>query len=126
MVDYASLAATAQRLIDANGRSVTLIKQGTHPQNHDEPWRGQSSYPVAEVTGGAVFVAASDLGHMVEDTEGLKRAEKVALFAADADEGNQLELFDVLKDGNVRWLIKHAEVLQPGNIRLVYVFGVSR
>lgn len=126
MADFGRLAAMAQRLIEANGRTVTIIKHGADPQDSDKPWRAGSQYPVASVTGRAVFVAPSDLGHKVVDADNVRRAEKVALFAALDDGGHQLETFDVIEDGDSVWYIIKAEVLQPADTRLLYQFEVRR
>jgi hypothetical protein len=126
VADFSRMAATAQRLIEANGRPVTIIKHGANPQDSDKPWRAGSQYPVATVTGRAVFVAPSDLGHRVQDVDNVRRAEKVALFAAVNDGGHQLETFDVIEDGDSVWYIIKAEVLQPAATRLLYQFEVRR
>jgi hypothetical protein len=126
VVDFARMAAVAQRLIEANGRTVTIVKHGKNPQDTDQPWRGSSEYPVATVTGSAAFVAASDLGHRVRDDQNVKRADKVALFAAVNDGGHALEEFDVIEDGESVWHIVGAQVLQPGSTRLLYLFEVQR
>ena len=126
MADFVRMAAVAQRLIQANGRTVTIIRHGKNPQDTDQPWRGSSEYPVATVTGIAAFVAASDLGYKVRDAENVKRADKVALFAAADDGGQPLEDFDVIQDGDAVWHIVRCEVLQPGSTRLLYMFEVAR
>ena len=126
MVDFVRMAAVAQRLIQANGRDVAIVQHGKNPADSDQPWRGSSEYPVATVYGKAAFVAASDLGHRVRDDQNVKRADKVALFAALNDGGHALEEFDVILDQGVVWQIVRAEVLQPGSTRLLYMFEVAR
>lgn len=126
MADFSALAATAQRLIDANGREVSVVKRGSYAQDTDKPWRATDDYPETVVTGKAVFVSGSDLGHNVRDAENVRRADKVALFAADNDGGNHLEEFHVIVDGDAEWKITNAEVLQPADTRLLYLFEVER
>ena len=126
MADFSKMAAVAQRLIQANGRTVTIVRHGKNPQDSDKPWRGSSEYPAATVTGKAAFVAASDLGYKVRDAENVKRADKVALFAAADDGGQALEDFDVIEDGASVWHIMRVEVLQPATTRLLYMFEVAR
>lgn len=126
MADFAKMAAVAQRLIEANGRTVSIVRHGKNPMDTDQPWRGSSEYPVATVTGKAAFVAPSDLGHRVVDAENVKRADKVALFAALNDGGHSLEDFDVIEDGDVVWHILRASVLQPAITRVLYMFEVAR
>ena len=40
MVDYTALAATATRLIEANGRSITVLARSQLPDDSAKPWRG--------------------------------------------------------------------------------------
>lgn len=126
MADFTKLATTAKRLIEKNGRSVVVVKRGKQPQDTDQPWRGQTNFPEAEVSGLAVFVDSSDLGYTVMDEENVKRSVKVALFAAANDGSNNLETFDEIRDGDVKWQISKAEVLAPADTRLLYMFEVKR
>ncbi len=126
MADFVALAATAERLIEANGRSVTVTKQGATAADPNKPWRTTPTPVAGSVTGLAVFVAPSSLGYVVENVDNVKRAEQVALFAANNDGGSTLEDFDVIIDGGTTWKILRAEVLQPASTRLLYMFEVSR
>lgn len=126
MVDYVSLAATAKRLIDANGRTVTLTKQGNTPATASKPWRGQSSPVVSTVSGKAVFVDPSMMGTMFTNEDNVKRGEQIALFAASNDAGNDLHLFDTITDDAVVWKILTAKLLAPASTRILYVFEVAR
>lgn len=126
MVDFVKLAATAKRLIDANGRTVTVRKQGSTPVDPAKPWRGQSTPEADSVTGKAVFVSPSDLGYVVENQDNVKRADQVALFSANDDGGKALETFDTIVDGSVEWKILRTEVLKPADTRLIYQFEVSK
>jgi hypothetical protein len=126
VVDFTKSAATAKRLIDANGRTVTVAKRGNNPQDSDKPWRGQADYDIATVSGKAVFVNSSDLGYSVLDEDNVKRSVKVALFAASNDGGEELETFDEIRDGNVKWQITKAELLAPADTRVLYAFEVER
>lgn len=126
MADFAKLAAAAQRLISANGRTVVIAKLGSAPQDTDQPWRGQSDYGATLVTGKAVFVSERDLGYTVRDEDNVRRPDKVALFAAADDGGHELETFDEIRDGNVVWRIMKVGVLAPADTRLIYMFEVTR
>lgn len=126
MVDFVKLAATAERLIEANGRSVTVTKQGKTPVDPNQPWRGSSTPVLDSVTGIAAFVSPGDLGKVVTNVDQLKRVDQVALFAANNDGGKLLEDFDTITDGSVIWKIHRAELLKPGATRLLYLFEVGR
>ncbi len=126
MANFTKLAATALRLINANGRTVTVVKRGNNPVDSDKPWRGQADFDKTVVSGKAVFVNSSDLGFTVTDENNVKRSVKVALFAASSDGDSELETFDEIRDGSVKWQITKTEVLAPGDIRLLYMFEVKR
>ena len=126
MVDYAKLSLTAERLVEANGRDVTVVKQGKTPIDASKPWRGQEAPPLISVTGKAVFVAPGDLGKHYQNTDDTKRGEQVALFAAANDGGNDLSTFDKITDGSVDWHIMRTQLLQPASTRLLYMFEVNR
>lgn len=124
MVDFVKLAKTAKRLIEENGRTITVQKQG--PADVTQPWREATTPTLTTVTGKAAFVDTGSLGAFWVNADNVKRSEKVALFAANNDGGNSLEDFDQIVDGSTTWKIDRTEVLQPADIRLIYMFGVSR
>lgn len=127
MADMAKMAVTAKRLIDLNGRTVTLVKHGNTPADSDKPWRGISSPVEATVTGKAVFVPRTLLQTVFSrDEGGVKMEGEYALFAANDDGGNNLELFNVLQDGGRDWKIKHVELIAPGDTRVLYMIEVER
>lgn len=132
MVEYARLADTAQRLINENGRSVTLLKLSRADDDTNKPWRGSTtarSAPEASVTGKAVFVplsGADDLGFIVDQSSGIKRGSEVALFAANDDGGNDLSLFDEIQDKGGSWKILNTQLLHPADQKILYFFEVER
>ena len=128
MANFVALAATTKRLIDANGRSVTVIKWGTAPQDADKPWRGRREYRSAEVTGIAVFVPRTQkLATVAEDDEaGTSRLRDYCYFAADNDGGYDLSTFDAIEDGEVVWRINSVEQITPASTRILYQIEVVR
>lgn len=122
MADFAKLAVTAQRLITANGRTVTVRKHGSTPTDSAKPWRGQRTPVTTEVTGAGCFVPES----MVENPDGVKRQGEYLLFAAADDDDNDLRTFDSIVDGGQVWKIVKATLLAPGSIRVIYEFEVER
>ena len=123
MANFTRLAATAKRLVDKNGRSVTLTKQGKTPTDATKPWRGLSTPTVSTVTGKAVFVEPSKEQRNVDN---VKRADAVVYFAANNDAGQALETFDTLLDGTTIWKINRAELLKPATKKLLYILEVAR
>lgn len=126
MVDFTKIAALAERLIEANGRSVTVTQQGSIPVDATEPWRGQNSAPQDTAVGEAVFVDSSNSGYGMLNIDNVKRGNKICLFAANNATGKNLEDFDTITDGSSAWKIVRTEVLEPGATRILYMFEVSR
>ena len=127
MADPVKLAATAKRLIDANGRTVTLVKHDSVPSDPDMPWRGVSTPVAATVTGKAVFVPRTQaLASFAEYIDGTLTEGEYALFPASDDDGYDLELFDVMIDDSVNWKIVLTEIIAPGDTRILYMFQVKR
>lgn len=130
MADFAELAAVAKRLIDENGRTVSIIKLDKTAADPNKPWRGPvdpRATPIFTVTGKAVFVplGGSDLGIEWPQDNNLKRGDQVCLFAADNDTGQELEKADEIEDGAGRWAIINTQLLQPADQRLLYFFEVA-
>ena len=128
MADFDKLAATAQRLINANGRTVQIVKFGNTPQDSEQPWRGQKGTTYLQsVTGKAAFVPKTQLvTTFAEVTDGVLLEGEYALFAADDDGGYALEDFDAIVDGGKEWSIGKTEIIAPADKRVLYMFEVKR
>ena len=135
MVNFTALAATAKRLVEANGRSVTLLKENRVPDNASEPWRGTSTEP-AVLTGGdeqtalVAFVPASGsgFGRLASDNQaGLQvQFDQVGLLAASSLDGVDVEGFDRVLDGTTSWKIVTRGKLQPATTPVLWVLGLKR
>ena len=125
MVDYVSLAATAKRLIDANGRDITLTKRDRTPADSAKPWRGGNATPTSVGPVKGVLVPFES-----EEVDGslVRRDDKKALIAANDDDSELLEQFDVLIDGDATdpWRILTVEVINPGDTRVIYKMQVRK
>lgn len=124
----ADLAAVAKRLIDREGRDISIVKLDEDPADPTKPWRSSAAprgSAATAVAGKGVFVplSGSDLG--LTFTSG-DEDSTVCLFPGSSDGGNQLEDFDEIIDGSQRWRIAETQVLQPGATRLLYAFLVQR
>lgn len=134
-VDYAKAAALALRLINENGRAITLVKLGQTPGDVNKPWRSNTTnrtVPEAEEAAFGVFVppSGSGLGFMSEDSELVKTSEQILLVAAAGVVGYKVEDFNEVIDPedavNTRWRITGVELLKPGSTRILYAIGVKR
>jgi hypothetical protein len=125
-MDFVKLAATVVRLIDKNGRTVTFQALVATAADASKPWEGPASPAVATtVNAKGVFVPASgeELGRALVSEELLARVDEVALVAPNATD---LEPFNVILDGGVRWRVEWVKTLKPADQVLLYVFGVCR
>lgn len=128
MANEAAALALAKRLIDANGRSITIVQLAKTAQDPSRPWRGPTNPrapALRSVTGFGCFVplGGSDLGVTFPDDA---PGTQVLLFPAADDLGLPLEDFDEIIDGSARWAISNVQVLQPGAKRLLYYFLVQK
>lgn len=139
MVDFTTLANTAQRLIaNTPGRTVTFKRLDRNPADAQRPWRGATdprANPDATSSQVAVFVPASVasasglLGRRSESDQLIARTDQVALVAPGAASTEDLATFDAVDDQDAsEWKITFVETLAPSdiNIRVLYVVGLRR
>ena len=140
MADFARAAATAKRLIEANGRAVTLFKVNRTPDDPAKPWRGTSSAP-ATIDGGleiasvkVAFVPASGSGFgktLADRAESLDvQFQQVGLLATDSLPSGvtfaDVEAADSLRDGADVWKITVREHLRPASQSILFLLGLSK
>lgn len=120
-------SALAKRLIDKNGRPITIVNLGETPADPTKPWRGAADAraEATEVPGTGAFVtgAPGELGITFENGA---PDSQVVLFPAADDDGETLEDFDEIVDGSTRWRIVETKILQPGTTRFIYAFLVEQ
>lgn len=126
-MDYARAVALAQRLINKNGRLITIDRLSSVPVDADKPWKGPGAPTVdATVSPKAVFLPHAsliDLGLFAKDDELLKRVEQVALIASDGV--NDLSGFHRITDV-VMYRIDWVRALKPGDTVILYAMGIKR
>lgn len=137
MVDFAKSAALAKRLVEANGRTVELLRQNRTAADPSAPWRGPSfaAEPAAGTGGRSVEVLAcfvpvggSGLGRssIDEGTTVVRSAQQVALVAAPSAAGIDLSDFDVIRDGVDVWKIIAIHELRPAGTSVLWSIEVTR
>lgn len=126
-MDYARAVALAQRLINKNGRTITVQQLSSTPVDANKPWKGPNAPTVlASATPKGVFLPVSslnELGLFVADDELLKRVEQVVLIAADGT--NAFDTFHRVSDG-VLYHIDWVRTLKPGDTVILYAMGIKR
>lgn len=122
--DYTANAATALRLIEKFGRTVTIDKLDRTAADPSAPQDGPADphVPTASVTPKAVMVEPSSL-NQVDDR--LKRVTKVAYVAGSAT-AQDLRTFTRITDGSDRYRIDWVDALEPGDTVLLYTIGLVR
>ena len=131
MVDYASFRLLAERLIEENGRDLSLVRRDQgNPTDPAKPWRGSTE--ADEIT---VVVKGVVIGFEKEDFDGtlVRRGDKQILIADKSviDEGGsasnlKIEDYDHVLDGDVRWKILTAELIEPGDTRIMFDLHVRQ
>lgn len=137
MPDYARLAETTKRLIEKNGREVTIYKQANAVSvpNTDKPWKGSGTLgqqtPLIEpFTCKAVFAVPAT--SIPTESRGLAfdwvakdlliQARHVLLVAAKGAPFLKEHTVYIDNDGTQNAII-WGQLLKPGDIGLLYVFG---
>ncbi len=131
MVDYLSFQLLAERLIEANGRTLSLVRRDQdNPTDPAKPWRGSTEANEITVVVKGVFTEFER-----EDFDGtlVRRGDKRVLIAAKSvtDEGGgaanlKIEDYDHILDGGVRWKIMKAELIEPGPLRIMFDLQVRQ
>lgn len=128
--DWSSFLSLSRRLTTKFGRTVTFEKLSSGPIDKTQPrWKGAGA-PIIEtaVVSKAVFLPASgpDMGELITNIDLLAKIDRVALVPPPTT-GEQLQTFNTIVDYEQnRNKIEWVQVLKPGAVILLYLFGVCR
>lgn len=131
MVDYVKLGATALRLVQGAGKTITVIQLETAPDDAAKPWRGPADQrgPVAATQDlSAVEIPLQSrigLGGMFKKSTVPDNVTNFFLGVAE-DGMPDLTNFDELISDGVTYHIEQAESLRPGPRTMLYYFLVSK
>jgi hypothetical protein len=131
VVDFVKLAATANKLVAKNGRSVVFNKLGKTPADPAFPWEGPADprSPIqATVTARGSFVEpdnASRLGFDAQTSELVKQSQQI-MIVGQPTTGETLEDFDEVVDGAETWKITLVTKLKPADVTLLYFVGLKK
>ena len=119
-IDYAHLALVAQRLINDNGRSLTITLRSRAPADPTKPWNGPSLAANATTTINVVGVIGM---HEEYDPHPdlVRSGDKQAYISALDTDPSLVEHFDILDDGDDRWKIDKVDLIAPGPTRVIYL-----
>ena len=131
MVNYANFRALAERLIEANGRDISLIRRDQdNPTSAAKPWRDSTEAATITFTVKGVIIEFE-----AEDFDGtlVRRGDKRILISDQSviDEGGSatnliIEDYDHVLDAGVRWKIIEANTIEPGDTRIMYDLQVRK
>ena len=130
-LNYANFRRLAERLIEENGRTLSLVRQDqANPVDPAKPWR--ASTEAAEIT---VDVLGVFIEFEKDEVDGsiVMRGDKRVLVADKSvtDEGGsaanlKIEDYNAILDDAVRWRIVTAGVIEPGDTRIMYDLHVRQ
>ena len=128
-LDYANFRLLAERLINENGRSMTLTrKDQDNPTDPTKPWR--TSTEVAEISFPVVGVFIDYEKDEVDGTLILRGDKRVLVAAKDIDDqsptNTKVEDYNSITDGTVVYRIINAQVIEPGDTRILYDLQVRQ
>lgn len=123
------LAKTAARLVDKHGATVTVIAKVATPKvDGTRPWRGSA-------TTASVPVRAVEHPYTEEEVpdSNVRRGKSRFIIAAQATGGSDpFTLVDLLTatsltdSRGVDWSLDDIQVIQPGDVRVLYLAEASR
>lgn len=134
MVNFTKLAATAKRLIEKNGRTVTITKDDRTPADPSMPWLGPDDVPTSPdgltFQAKVAFVPATGggLGNRRQENPSVEDLEfKQGLVAhGSLPAGTDLLTFNWLVDGLKVYRLESVEELKPADTELIYTLELAR
>lgn len=126
MANYTRMAATAKRLIEKNGRTVTLVRLSRSALDTNKPWRGPDPDP--DPAPAAITCKAVIVPYEAKELEGslIRNGDKRAFIADTSLPDHDLEKFDTLIDGGDTYKIVSVALFNPGDVRLLYEIQLRR
>lgn len=131
-MNYFRLAQTTKRLIYKNGRDITLSKLDAAVADVDKPWRGAAEHQLIDTIPTKAVFAIGNTSIPTESRglafdwvdEDLLRTTRHVILVAALDLPN-LEDYKMMTDAGKQWAILWGQCLQPGDTRILYVFGLK-
>ncbi len=130
MVDYVKFAATAERLITTNGRSITFKRKSEVAADPDKPWGPQTGADT-EFTTNSVFVPPNTvrqfgltaLGQGTEFQDLIAFSDYIGIFFPGTED---IRAFTHVQDGAELFGIIGLQILKPADVQLLGLVGIRR
>jgi hypothetical protein len=121
--DYAELLTDIDELMAEFGRGVQFVRTSSTPNDSAKPWRGEKlSEDVATSGIAAVVPFMSE-----DDRDSVRFGVKMVIVSASVFPSNDGELYDAMIDADgSRWHLFDAEMINPGDTRLLYTFKAEQ
>jgi len=121
----ASAAALALRLIERNGRQITIKKVAGVASNPSKPWEGSTAPDVTLGAPMAAFIPYKgfEFGTDVYTDELITAVDEVCMVSGAA--GNFDEAHKIVDEGK-EYRVQWARRLRPGSTTVLYAFGINR
>lgn len=127
MANHTKFLNLATRLIKKHGRLMKFIRIDSPTADPDKPWAGTVGGPIdvelAEVMGVMAPFRGNDFGSLWSDFDLSKTADEIYLVAG-VPGVDLLESHKIL-DGSER-KVEWVQHLKPGDLTILYAFGVNR
>lgn len=126
-MDYVKIAATVTKLINANGRDITISKIDKATQDPNKPWKQSTTPPalLGSLATRGVFVPPSGTGFGMSfvPAELLARCDEVLLVGPAVED---MDTYNLILDNGLRYSIEWVYKLKPNFNVLLYAFGTKR
>jgi hypothetical protein len=128
------MAKVAKKLIEKDGRLVTIIKSKKTDTDALKPWRKNETPWIdgTEVQVKAIFVtpkSPTDFGQGSVTALGLVPLDarlSWLIFAEDSFPGENYKDYEYIKDGDEIWKITIYETLKPGDKAIIHLMGIEQ
>ena len=125
------LVSMAQRLINNNGRQITLVQFSDTPTDTSRPWKGRDEDDDIKVQMIGVFVPPNtvrqfgllSLGAGTEWMDMIAKSEQIVIVSQGEID---LQEFTQVIDGTTKWGVLASQVLRPADRNLLGFIGVRR
>jgi hypothetical protein len=125
--NYAEMLSDTIELINATGREITL-QRVEEAKINSTPWKVSGEPVIAETMENiGTFVPAwgNEFGTSWVSQEMLSRVSELCLVAGSPDPKGLLKFTHIL-DGGVQYAIEWGQVIHPGPLTLLYIFGLTK
>ena len=127
MVDFVKLSKTAQGLILANGRAISLVKHSSAESGLRHRGRDKSQDVTLTKDSNGNDITGVFTSYKKTEVDGIdiKRGDKKLLVYAEGI-SQDLSDFDEVRDGTQDWAIIDVDTIQPSSLILIYKLQVRR